>query len=365
MNIFSQSPKHETKYIVSGDPVWIFGSGSFGQAVARACTLQGIDVQGFVQTKPTASLINGLPVRAWSQLSSADRAMALLIGIFNRDTPLDGLVHLAHQAGCQNIVMPWNLYAQFGEELGWRYWLTDPNFLLSHELDLIRCHDRLADTQSQECLKRLVNFRLGLDLEYAKFQHEELQYFNSITLPPLNNRPIHYIDGGAYNGDTFHALIKTFPVQQAWLFEPDPANFSELTQTIRKQAYPSYCLPLALSNNYCLLRFSSGLGEAGHIDNNGDEGITAVAIDDLLAGQQVDFIKLDIEGAEKLALTGAERTIAKHRPVLAVSCYHHASDLWELPDLLSELAPNYKYYLRQHAFNSFDLVLYGIPDALS
>ena len=364
MSIFGKWPEREVKRLAPGEPIWIFGTGSFGRAVARACVSQGVKVQGFVQTKPTAPYVDELPVRAWDALKPADRAMALLIGVFNRDTPIDGLVHLASEAGCQRIVLPWDLHAQFAAELGWRYWLADPYLLRSHATDLNRCYDRMADEESRVCLKRLVNFRLGLDVDYSKFTHEEPQYFNSLSLPPLKRKALNYLDGGAYNGDTFRDLLKASPVQHAWLFEPDPSNFSRLTQAVRDGSYPGSCLPLALSDSYRLLRFSSGLGEAGHVDLNGHEVIAAVAIDDLLAGQAVDFIKLDVEGAEESALIGAKRTITTCRPVLALSCYHHPHDIWALPDLLCGLVQNYRFYLRQHMFNSFDLVLYAIPDEI-
>ena len=344
-----------------GEPVWVFGVGTFGRAVAKACGLQGVEVQGFVQTRPTVPYVDDLPVRTWNELSSADRAMTLLVGIFNRDTALDSLVRLARDAGYQTIVLPWDLHEQFAVELGWRYWLADPNLLRGRAADLNRAHESLADETSRVCLRRLVDFRLGLDLDYASYQHEEPQYFNELTLSAFRGRTLCYLDGGAYNGDSYRQIVAVAPVRQAWLFEPDSANYSKLVQFVRESALPGICVPLALADRYGFLRFSSGLGEAAHFDENGDNDIATVAIDDLLAGQPVDFIKLDVEGAEVSALRGAARTLVKHRPVLALSCYHRADDLWVLSDLLNDLAPGYQFHLRQHACNSFDLVLYGIP----
>jgi FkbM family methyltransferase len=364
MSIFGKWPEREVQRLAPGERVWIFGAGGFGRAVARACASQGIEVRGFVQTQPTAACVDGLPVCTWGDLKSADRAEALLIGIFNRDTPIGSLVRLASEAGCQRIVLPWDLHAQFGIELGWRYWLADSDLLRRHATDLERCFNLLSDEKSRECLKRLVDFRLGLNMDYSEFTHKDQQYFNSLSLSSLKGKSVNYIDGGAYNGDSFLKLLSASPVQQAWLFEPDTSNFSKLTQTVRNGSHPGYCLPLALSDKYRLLRFSSGLGEAGHIDQNGDEFIAAVSIDDFLAGQAISFIKLDVEGAEESALRGAKKTIAVHRPVLALSCYHNPQDLWALPDLICELAANYRFYLRQHMFNSFELVLYAIPDEI-
>ena len=362
MNALNNWPTRATPRVVPGEPAWVFGTGNFGRAVARACLAQGITVQGFVQTQPAAARVDGLPVCTWGELQPADRAMALLVGIFNPAAPYDQLLRLAHEAGCKRILMPWDVYAQFAQELGWRYWLASPEWLRAHAADLNRCYERLADEPSRVCLERVVRFRLGLDTDYASFMHPEPRYFNELTLPPLNNRALHYVDGGAYNGDTLLDLMKASPLQQAWLFEPDAANFAKLAPNVRNAGCPASCLPLALSDSYKLLRFSSGQGESSCLDQNGGVAIMAAALDDVLAGQRVDFIKLDIEGAEEWALRGAAQSIAAHRPVLALSCYHHPHDLWALPDLLDHLAPAYRYYLRLHAFNSFDLVLYAIPD---
>lgn len=46
---------------------------------------------------------------------------------------------------------------------------------------------------------------------------------------------------------------------------------------------------------------------------------------------RVDFIKMDIEGAEVNALIGARGTIARHHPRLALSAYHRPTDPVEIP----------------------------------
>jgi len=357
------APLAPPEWLSPGERVWVFGTGSFGRAVARACMAHGVSVQGFVQTQPTHAEVQGKPVRSWRELSAADRSMPLLVGIFNRDTPLDGLVNLAHEAGCQRTVLPWQLHAQFAQDLGWRYWLAAPDFLLAHAADLSRVNARLADDASRDCLRRLVAFRMGLDLGYSSFTHQVTQYFNELTLPSFGHKALKYLDGGAYDGDSLRQLAGMAPsgVAQAWLFEPDPGNYQQLKKSVSTMGLGGACVPLALSDRYQLLRFSSGLGEAGHLNDDGNHSIAAVAIDDFLAGQAVDFIKLDVEGGEGAALRGARRTMMSHRPVLAISCYHKPEDLWALPDLIDSLVPDYRLYLRQHTFNSFDLVLYAIP----
>lgn len=342
-------------------PVWIFGAGNFGRAVARACQRQGIEVAGLVQTCPKHKELDDLPVRGWEDLSTADKQQPLLMGIFNRDTPMDSLLQLAAQAGCSTIVWPWDIYAVLGESLGWRFWLADPALLVTHAHDCQRTASRLADDASRICLSRVVAFRQGLDPGYASFQHDEPQYFNRLTLAGLEGRPLNYVDGGAYVADSLLALAATHTVSRAWLFEPDTKNFDRMVTTVRQHGATATCLPMAIGDRNTLLRFSGGVGEAGRLDPHGDEGIACVRLDDVLAGQRVDFLKLDVEGAEEAVLVGAAETLRASRPVMALSCYHHPHDLWRLPDCLAELVPDYAFYLRQHASNSFELVLYGVP----
>ena len=121
-----------------------------------------------------------------------------------------------------------------------------------------------------------------------------------------------------------------------------------------------HLLPLALSERHERLAFSDGGGEASCVSASGSVGITAVALDDVVGSSPVNFVKLDVEGGERAALLGAKGTIERHAPILALSAYHHPEDLWDLIDTIDHFDCGYRYWLRQHHFNSFDLVLYAI-----
>ena len=63
------------------------------------------------------------------------------------------------------------------------------------------------------------------------------------------------------------------------------------------------------------------------------------------------FLKMDIEGAEYNALLGAEQTIRRHSPKLAICVYHGYDDLWRIPALIESFNPNYTFYLRHNGGN--------------
>lgn len=344
-------------------PVWIFGAGGFGRSLAGVMQSSGIKVAGFVETKPQVTQVMSLPVVDWATLAQKDRRGQLALGIFNRNTPYDQLVAIPLNAGFEKPLMPWDAYAQFNAGLGWRYWLSPRDDLASNLERIGKVAERLADDESRETLFRLCAFRLGLDLPYSSFRSPENQYFNALTLPQLQGQPITYLDCGAYNGDTYTDLVSQTGIhcRQAFLMEPDPDNYGSLVRHVSSRYPETICLPLAAADKYSILTFSSGQGEGGAIGAGGDIRIAAVALDEMLPQARVDLVKLDVEGAEAQVLKGAARLIERSRPVLTLSLYHNPQDLWELPELLFSICPEYKFHIRQHYFNSFDCVLYAVP----
>ena len=85
-----------------------------------------------------------------------------------------------------------------------------------------------------------------------------------------------------------------------------------------------------------------------------------VALDDVLHGYQPNLIKMDCEGAEIEGLLGAKDTIIQNRPGLAICVYHAPDHLWKIPMLIQKWDMGYEFYLRNHAYNGFDIVMYAV-----
>jgi len=91
-----------------------------------------------------------------------------------------------------------------------------------------------------------------------------------------------------------------------------------------------------------------------------------ITIDDFVEKygvKKLDFIKMDIEGAEVKALRGAVRTLNRFRPKLAICLYHKDSDFINIPQLIDSLELCYELYLGHHTDGKSETVLYArIPD---
>lgn len=91
---------------------------------------------------------------------------------------------------------------------------------------------------------------------------------------------------------------------------------------------------------------------ASRLDPQGSEVAQIVTLDDYVREHNlpsVDFIKMDVEGAELDVLRGAAITIAKCKPILALSAYHKLDDFWTLMNFVRSIRPDYEFAMRQYA----------------
>jgi FkbM family methyltransferase len=181
---------------------------------------------------------------------------------------------------------------------------------------------------------------------------------------PRWQEPIRIVDGGAYTGDTLQSLRHHgYKLASIYAFEPDEGNFKQLS-TAASAFLPEAQIslwPCGLWSSTCRLNFSEGGGAGSSLSQTGTCMVPVVALDDVLHGQPVNLIKMDIEGAEPDALRGARQTIKKYRPGLAICLYHCPDHVWSIPLWVHELDLDYRFYFRAHWGNTLDTVLYAIP----
>ncbi len=83
--------------------------------------------------------------------------------------------------------------------------------------------------------------------------------------------------------------------------------------------------------------------------------VKTLTIDDLVRKEhlnRVDYIKLDVEGAEMATMRGAEETLRRFKPKLALSAYHKHDDVPALTEYLHSLNLGYKFWLDH--FRAYD-----------
>lgn len=135
-----------------------------------------------------------------------------------------------------------------------------------------------------------------------------------------------FIDGGANTGVfTFTAAHLVGNSGRVVAFEPGAACFAALTQSVKLNRATQVTLrQQAISDRCGTARFyhhddqenSFSLGGAGGVTY---EEVNTTTLDTVAAElnlQRVDFIKLDVEGAEEMVFRGGREVLATHRPLL-------------------------------------------------
>ncbi len=133
-----------------------------------------------------------------------------------------------------------------------------------------------------------------------------------------------YVDIGANVGNHAVYIGALLGAERMHLFEPNPQAFRMLEVNIALNnltAISSLNL-LGLSDaagSSAMVHMTNNLG-AARLDSGEGEGdnVTLVRGDDVLEGEAVDFIKIDVEGHELEVLSGLEGVLRDQRPKLFV-----------------------------------------------
>lgn len=176
------------------------------------------------------------------------------------------------------------------------------------------------------------------------------------------------INGGACWGDT--SLYFARQAEQVFAYECVPYNLAIFKRNM--DLNPGLASRITLTSK--ALWRSSGATLSFSQDGPGSHAVekaTGLAvethsIDDLVGERnliRVDFIKMDIEGAETNALLGAEQTIRRFRPRLAISVYHNIQDFVRIPEWIANLGLGYRMYLDHYTIHSEESVLFACSDS--
>jgi FkbM family methyltransferase len=268
------------------------------------------------------------------------------------------------QFGFSTILTPMEVYPHLSRELGWRFWLGSRQDYAAAVSPIEQLGALWADQESERLFYETLLYRLGIELEVvAPLTDVLFQY--AVPAIPRWQAPLRMVDGGAYTGDTLQNLLQHgYHFATIHAFEPDAENFKRLCVTASAFTPETQISlwPCGLWSSTCRMNFSEGFEMGSKLSDAGPTMVPVVALDDVLHGQPVNLIKLDIEGAEADALRGAQRLIKKYRPGLAICLYHYPQHLWSIPLWVEGLNLDYHFYCRTHAHNTFDTVLYAIPE---
>jgi FkbM family methyltransferase len=227
------------------------------------------------------------------------------------------------------------------------------------------------DLSSSGCDARVIGQPLPIASTYLFSQYA---YRNaSVGARPLPGDVA--LDAGGCWGETAIWLAHAVgPAGHVHSFEPTPANRELLAKNVELNPHLAprvtvWDAPLAATaGDTVFIRNSMAAGATVRAENDGDDAamceLTTDTIDAMVARgdlPRVDFLKVDVEGADLSVLRGAAESIRTFRPRLAIAAYHRPDDLATIPDYLESLGVRYTWYLQASTMTDVDTVAFAVP----
>ena len=332
-----QELKNETR------PIMVYGMGNGADKLFERFGLFDIKVSevfasdGFVR----GHSYRGYKVRSFSEIKAEYHDFVIVLSFAsNREEVIDMLA---------DIDKHYDMYVPDMPVAGVEEYF-DKDFYNSNYSEIIKAYDSLGDEKSKAIFSSVINYKLSGRMKFL------LECYSSrdeiYALMPIEK--IHVaIDAGAYNGDTAREMKGYFPnLKSIYALEPDKKNFKKLARYSEAETEINV-IPInsaVWNENSDGVFFGSGNRNSTAVatasyEHSTDE-VKMLKIDDVTT-ERVDYVKYDVEGAEREALIGSHKTIAEYNPTLLISLYHRSRDIFEIINTVRERYSEYSLYLRR------------------
>lgn len=357
MNLFTKMIE-EIK--ASGLPTILYGSGAVSGMVNEYLGKNGIDPAGYAVDREYYKGVDTLRGKPLYIIEDYIAENSCNIVLAFSELSVEWENKLRNSA--DNARQPNNVYI-----LDFQGYLAMPGdhtryeeFYKENKPALEKLRDDLCDELSKKALDEFIGQKLSG--EYRKPFSDKPQYFEDKIVSFSENEV--FVDCGAYNGDTVLEFARELrkagipSYKKIFAFEADPKNAEDMRENLA--GYDNVeIIPKGVYDRACTLCFDDAGTTGSRISDDGIK-IEVTSIDEVVGDEEVTFIKMDIEGSELMALKGAEKTIKRCRPKLAVCVYHRVEDLVTIPQYIQSLGLGYKLYLRNYKANALDCVLYAV-----
>ena len=323
-------------------PIAVYGTGNGADRVFEEFEKLNISVSavcasdGFVRKRT----FRGFEVKSISSLENEFEDFIIVLAFAS---PLPEVINnIKNLSFHHKVIMP--SVPVFGDNI------FNNDFLHSHLEEIEKAYSLLADEKSKEVFECIVRFQITGNLDYCfNCETDKDEAFSILNLSGNEG----FLDLGAYRGDTIKEFLHyAGNYEKIVAVEPDKRTFKKL-QTYCEDLENCTTLNNAVWNESKELFFDGNKGRGGSAKDKG-ESIFSVTVDELCEKYgKFTYINIDVEGAEKEMLQGAEKTLKQHKPKLCMAGYHRSEDIFALVKQINEINGDYKIYLRHHPHISF------------
>lgn len=363
---FLAAPPPSARIALEARQVVLYGAGEMGAMMLDLLPPAGIEVIGLVdrRAEEIGPRFRGRPVHTPANVPSTWRdELPILVCMVK--TPWQPMRQQLRAQGWRRVQHALDFAADNGVpaalDNGWASTLDEPCANA-----IWHVFEQLADPCSRAHYAQMVAWRVARQewaFDDAPVNTED-RYFPADVIPAPRNDE-RWLDGGAHHGGATRSFLAWCRQQfdRVLAFEPDPEHVAAW-QRWCAGVPPELAARIALrecglgeTTGRALLR--AGRGYASCI-GEGPLEVELQCLDDV-HDFAASFVKLHLEGSEGPALRGGLGYLARHRPIVAVTCYHRPDGLHQLQSLLIEGLPDYRFHFRNHGWCGNSAVFYAVP----
>lgn len=176
-------------------------------------------------------------------------------------------------------------------------------------------------------------------------------------------RPYHTVmDIGAFDGDTLRTFGEQFASTRGIAVEANASLFDAIRTVAARYPRGIDIQPVAAWSRTTRLVFEEVRNGMIRVSESPDGALPAARMDEHVH-EPVDFLKMDIEGAEADALDGCAGLLARCQPDLALAAYHRPQDLvalWTQGVRLGCTADAFDWHVGHYSDCLDDTILYAM-----
>lgn len=327
-----------TKLKKTHKPIFIYGMGNGAQKLLNV--LKSYDIKasgifasdGFVRDK----CFHGFKIQSYNEVCSKNKDIIVLTAFgTNRRDVIDNIKNIAAECELYSPDLP-----VYGGEI------FSSDFYDAHIQDFNFVRSKLHDDMSRLVFDNIIKYKLSGNISYLfKCESEKDEAFKNIL--KLGQDEV-FVDLGAYRGDTVNEFLNHVgKYKRIYAVEPDKKTYDKLVRLLSDKKIN--CINAAAGAKSETVFFEMKGGRSSHISDSGTK-IQTLAADDILDGAAATYIKMDVEGAERDAISGAKQTILNFKPRLRIAAYHRTGDIFNIVKQVLEIRDDYKVYMRHHPY---------------